>query len=235
MLYDYSAGIASPNEYSIPNIVTPISQSSYTLYRDTFGLETTRITASFGGVSDAGSYTSIFGNGSTSSSSSDTISFYFGESAGTCYELKPVFDFPFALIGSISPNAVGGKRRLYTAIDTILPVSISAQFAYSSKDSAFTSGASHIYSQTNFSGSSLLSSYGTIGTNSSIVTNLKYIQLNNDSWKVVDHDLAVGNNYLGGAFLDSPTTVFFQPVFNTASNRGIYANFQTYYGSTYWN
>ena len=63
-----------------------------------------------------------------------------------------------------------------------------------------------------------------------MVTNLKYIRLNNDSWIVAD---SIGG--LGGVLLDAPTTVFSETVYNFATNRGINADFETYYGSTYLN
>ena len=237
--YTYNAGFASINddENHPPYIVTPISQSSYSwiLYESSPPyIATTRITASFGGVSDSASYTTINGNGSTSSSSTGTISFNFAVPAGTRLSLDLVTDSFFPLFNNGAPIAVGGKRRLYTASNTILPQNFSTQFAYTLRNSVFTSSADHTYSQTDFSGFDTTSYFGTIPSNASVVTNLKYIRLNNDSWVVVDNDLTWGDN-LGGALLETPTGVFSQQVYNAQSNRGIYASFETYYGSTYLN
>ena len=239
--YYYYAGFASTDagENPPPYIVTPISQSSYSwiVYATAATNSTTRITASFGGVSDSASYTTMIGNGSTDSSSSGTISFHFAVPAGTRLNLGVVIDnFTFNNI----PVAVGGKRRLYTALNTILPQYVSTQFVYTLRNSAYTSSADHTYSQTDFSesGSSqtTTSYFGAISSGSSEVTNLKYIRLNNDSWVVVDNDLTNANgSFLGGALLQTPTTVFSQQAYNAQSNRGIYASFETYYGSTYLN
>lgn len=239
--YYYYAGFASIDvgENPPPHIVTPISQSSYSwiVYASSATDSTTRITASFGGVSDSASYTTMIGNGSTDSSSSGTISFHFAVPAGTRLNLGVVIDN--SAFNNI-PVAVGGKRRLYTALNTILPQYVSTQFVYTLRDSAYTSSADHTYSQTDFSesGSSqtTTSYFGAISSGSSEVTNLKYIRLNNDSWVVVDNDLTNTNgSFLGGALLETPTTVFSQQAYNAQSNRGIYASFETYYGSTYLN
>jgi hypothetical protein len=217
-------------------IATPISQSSYSwIVYSSAGSNTTRITASYGGVSDSGSYSIISGNESTSNSSSGIISHYFAQPAGTCLYLGAIIDS--APDYMLDTQALGGKQRLYSASDTIFPRNISTEFAYSDRDSILVSSAYHIYSQTDFNstGTSLSSTFysGSLSA-SSQVNSLKFIRLNNDSWVVVDADLSFGE-HLGGVILESPETVFYQQnlLNNYLTNRGIWASFETYYGSTY--
>jgi hypothetical protein len=175
-----------------------------------------------------GSYTSLRGDGLTSSSSSGTIVFHFALAASSHFDLFAINDFNGTSDGAPSP-AGGGKLRLYTATDTILPNKISKQFVYSIGRDASISSASHTYSQTDFFGFDTTSYFGTIASSSSVVTGLKYIELNNDSWIARDNSLA-GNSLFGGVLLESS---FLYPPVGGQSNRGIYADYKTYIGSTY--
>jgi hypothetical protein len=198
-----------PAEFYASFIGTPISQSSYS-WASFNSDSTTRITASFGGVSDSASYTKISQNSLTSSSTSGLITFYFAESASTQLGFADFAESTFWYVAT--KHAIGGKQVLYTGKDTIYPQAISAQFAYTGLNSISTSSVDHIYYQTNFgvtggsTGSS--SNSGAIASGTSEVANLKYVRLYNDSWVVVDHHLDDGNIYFGGVVLASPTTVF---------------------------
>jgi hypothetical protein len=226
-----------PAEFYPSFIGTPISQSSYSWYYVRSG-SITRITASFGGVSDSASYTKITQNSLTSSSTSGLITFYFAEPASSHLEFAPFTESIFWYVAT--KQAIGGKQVLYTGKDTIYPKAISAQFVYTGLNSISTSSVDHIYYQTNFgvtggsTGSS--SNSGAIASGTSEAANLKYVRLNNDSWVVVDHHLDDGNIYFGGVVLASPTTVFEELTpYVWTSVRGINGNFKSYYGSTYLN
>jgi hypothetical protein len=218
------------NDDSYYNI-TPISQSSYSFANGEYPLYT-EYTVSFGGVSDSGSYTAIsknFTNSTYSQTATGIIQFFFGLDAGTGYVFQNVNDSQHAR----SKSGLGGKRALYTDTQTLMPITNEQQFSYALRESQLTLKRPHNYTVVNYftntSTGSLSVQYGSILTGTSLINNLKFISLNEDSWFVNDFPLT-GFGSASAKQLDQPSWASSAPIGGLMP----YYEFSTYYGSTYF-
>lgn len=222
--FSYSGG-------EIGTIVTPMSQSSYSFERSS-GSTTTNITVTFNGVSEAGSYTKKIITGTTFTTMSGLISHEFAQSVGTGHEMFDLNNY----YGSLEENngqVFGGKLRLYTALDVINPNSYRIKIPYQKGNNWYTAYKTVSYLFTNVSSDSSYSGLTSFFGDSTIY-GLKYISYENDSWTVTDYDI-IDYNPPQAMPIQSPETVFRVVPPQWAQDGIIVQEWNSQYGSTYWN
>lgn len=239
-LYEYAGfGKTFDGEDAGRGHYTPITQSSYS-FQDYYDYSNPTIgehTVSFGGPQDSGSFTrkTRFTDSSNTefSTTSGTISYFFAESAGTGFELEPLYNNPY---DSPPLRGLGGVRNLYTAIETLYINTLGKQLAFSLRNSQLTVRRPISYTFINYSTDTSTGSFstaeGSIPISNSIVEGLKYISINGDSWVVIDNDLSNGT-FLSAVQLPHP---YFATI-EASLQSGIlapYGYLTSYYGDTYW-
>jgi hypothetical protein len=183
-------------------------------------------------VSDSGSYTSIgknYTNSTYSQTSTGVIQFFFGLEAGTGYVFENVNDYQHAR----SESGLGGKRALYTDTQTLMPITNEQQFSYALRESQLTLKRPHNYTIinyfTNTSTGSLSIQYGSILAETSLINNLKFISLNENSWLASDYQFE-GFGAASAQQLGQPYWASSAPIGGLMP----YYKFSKYYGSTYF-
>jgi hypothetical protein len=212
------AGTVQADDYLGGNALTPMTQSSYILY-------------------DGGYYTVTFDQSGGS---------YIEEGATTTGQVVHTFssfagtglgDIQLHVGGQLAGQGIGGKRALYTGLQTLYINTLGRDFRFTIRNSELTLNKSLNYTFINYGSGvgtgteSYTLTIGSIPIASSQVTGLKYMTVDGDSWVAVDaqHGLNLSAVQLGHPDWAS-----------TAPNAGIlalgngYADRTYYYGSTYW-
>jgi hypothetical protein len=206
------------DDYLGGNALTPMTQSSYTLY-------------------DGGYYTVTFDQSGGSyieegATTTGQVVHSFANPAGT-----GLGDIELHIGGQLAGQGIGGKRALYTGLQTLYINTLGRDFRFTIRNSELTLNKSLNYTFINYGSGvgtgteSYTLTTGSIPIDSSQVTGLKYMTVDGDSWVAVDAQHGLN---LSAVQLDHPDWA------STAPNAGIlalgnrYAGRTYYYGSTYW-